>query len=232
MPTSKAAVDYFIAEIEPRIKAILQVSKPHAQFRVISDFESDRAHLFLMVDVPNQAGHRVCCSVAVMFTMPYLFIAERDNVSISNACPDWVFGSEFPSEEYGRKILTQVYDYLKDGSTVSPRQVCRTVAQHVAIWSTYNDTWIVHNMGACDSAATPPPDMHAAGADNMLTISAQFSSTNTDPHIAFVYAQVLDDLIQDMQNSTEDDSSVSEVQGNTDFIATMPAAALPDHNPD
>ncbi|KAJ2061967.1 hypothetical protein GGI17_002735 [Coemansia sp. S146] len=230
MPTSKAAVDYFIAEMEPRVRAILQASQPHAQFRVISDLESDRAHLFLMVDVPNQAGYRVCCSAAVMLTMPYLFIAERDNVSTSNACPDWVVNSELPSEEYGRKILTQVYGYLKDGSTVSPPQVCGAVAQHVAIWSTYNDTWIVHNMGTCDSAATPPPDMHTAGAENMLTISTRFSVTNADPHIAFVYAKVLDDLIRDMQNSTEDDSSVPEVQGNTNFIVTMPAAALPDHN--
>ncbi|KAJ2871374.1 hypothetical protein GGH93_004875, partial [Coemansia aciculifera] len=205
------------------------VSKPHAQFRAISDFESNRAHLFLMVDVPNQAGQRVCCSVAVMFTMPYLFIAERDNTSTFNARPDWVVDSELPSEAYGHKVLKRVYDYLKDGSTVGPPQVCGAVAQHVAIWSTYNDTWIVHNMGTCDSAATLPPDMHVAGAENMLTISTRFSAANADPHIAFVYAQVLDDLIGDMQASTEDDSSVSEMQSSTDSTATAPATAQPDH---
>ncbi|KAJ2028898.1 hypothetical protein GGI08_009688, partial [Coemansia sp. S2] len=151
LPNSKAAVNYFTAEMEPRIRLILQISKPNAQFWVISGAESSRADLFLMVDAPNQAGQRVCFSVAVIFTMPYPFVDERDDMSTSVDCPDWAVYSELPSEAYGHRILKQVYDYLKEGSAMGPLAVCGTVSQDVAIWSTYNDTWIIRSMGTCDS---------------------------------------------------------------------------------
>ncbi|KAJ2067894.1 hypothetical protein GGI03_002039 [Coemansia sp. RSA 2337] len=230
LPNSKAAVDYFTAEMEPRIRLILQVSKPNAQFWVISGAESSRVDLFLIVDASNQAGQRVCCSVAVIFTMPYPFADERDGTSTSVDCPDWAVYSELPSEAYGHRILRQVYDYLKDGSTMGPLAVCGTVSQDVAIWSTYNDTWIIRSMDTCDSATTLPADMPAAGTNIMLTISTRFSATNADPHIAFVYAKVLDEIIRDMQDCSEDNSTVSEVQSNTDPTPESPAAVQPDHN--
>ncbi|KAJ2100764.1 hypothetical protein IW146_009485 [Coemansia sp. RSA 922] len=85
-------------------------------------------------------------------------------------------------------------------------------------------------MGTCDSATTPPADVPAAGTNIMLTISTRFSATNADPHIAFVYAKVLDEIIRDMQDCSEDNSTVSEVQSNTDPTAVSPAAVQPDHN--
>ncbi|KAJ2041500.1 hypothetical protein H4S04_007672 [Coemansia sp. S16] len=229
LPNSKAVVDYFTAEMEPRIRLILQISKPNAQFWVISGAESSRADLFLMVDASNQAGQRVCCSVAVIFTMPYPFADERDDMSTSVDCPDWAVYSELPSEAYGHRILKQVYDCLKNGSTMGPLAVCGTVSQDVAIWSTYNDTWIIRSMGTCDSATTPPADVPAAGTNIMLTISTRFTATNVDPHIAFVYAKVLDEIIRDMQDCSEDNSTVSEAQSNTDPTAVSPAAAQSVH---
>ncbi|KAJ2041593.1 hypothetical protein GGI08_007930 [Coemansia sp. S2] len=117
-----------------------------------------------------------------------------------------------------------------DGYVTGPLAVCRTVSQDVAIWSTYNDMWIIRSMGTCDSATTPPADVPAAGTNIMLTISTRFSATNADPHIAFVYAKVLDEIIRDMQDCSEDNSTVSEVQSNTDPTAVSPAAVQPDHN--
>ncbi|KAJ2101656.1 hypothetical protein GGI16_003390 [Coemansia sp. S142-1] len=230
LPNSKAAVDYFTAEMEPRIRLILQLSRPNAQFRVISRGESSRADLFLMVDTSNQAGKRVCCSVVVIFTMPYPFADECDDTSTSVDHPDWAVYSELPSEAYGHRILKQVYEYLKNGSTMGPPAVCGTIGQYIAIWSTYNDMWIIHSMGTCDSATTPPADVPAAEANIMLTISTQFSATNADLHIAFVYAKVLDEIIRDMQDCSEDNSTVSEVQSNTDHTAVSPAAAQSVHN--
>ncbi|KAJ1903130.1 hypothetical protein LPJ71_005296, partial [Coemansia sp. S17] len=73
-------------------------------------------------------------------------------------------------------------------------------------------------------------DVPAAGTNIMLTISTRFSATNADPHIAFVYAKVLDEIIRDMQDCSEDNSAVSEVQSNTDPTAVSPAAVQPDHS--
>ncbi|KAJ2098262.1 hypothetical protein GGI09_003402 [Coemansia sp. S100] len=230
LPSSKAAVDYFTAEMEPRIRLIFQVSKPNAQFWVISGVRSSRADLFLMVDASNQAGQRVCCSVAVIFTMPYPFADERDDTSTSVDRPDWVVYSELPSEVYGHRILKQIYDYLRNGSAMGPLAVCGTASQYIAIWSTYNDMWIICSMGTCDSTTTLPADVPAAEANIMLTISTRFSATNADPHIAFVYAKVLDEIIRDMQDCSEDNSTVSEVQSNTDPTAVSPAAAQSVHN--
>ncbi|KAJ2836407.1 hypothetical protein FBU31_001379 [Coemansia sp. 'formosensis'] len=203
LPMSKAIMDYFMAEVEPRIRAILLVSKPHAQFWVINGLEGDRADIFLMIIVPNQAGQRVCCSVAVMFTMPYHFEADRDNKLAVEARPDWVVDSELPSEAYGHKILQRIYDYLGNNTTMGPPAVRGTVNHYVAIWSSYNDTWVVRSKESRDSTSTLSTSASVLGADVKLTISTRFACTNADPHIAFVYVEVLDELIMCMHNSTE-----------------------------
>ncbi|KAJ2247804.1 hypothetical protein GGI13_004908 [Coemansia sp. RSA 455] len=117
-----------------------------------------------------------------------------------------------------------------DGYVTGPLAVCRTINQDVAIWSTYNDMWIIRSMGTCYSATTPPADVPASGTNIMLVISTRFSATNADPHIAFVYAKVLDEIIRDMQYCSEDNSTVSEVQSNTDPTSKSPAAARPNLN--
>ncbi|KAJ2010653.1 hypothetical protein H4S04_002400 [Coemansia sp. S16] len=162
--------------------------------------------------------------------MPYPFADERDDTSTSVDRPDWVVYSELPSEVYGHRILKQIYDYLRNGSAMGPLAVCGTASQYIAIWSTYNDMWIICSMGTCDSTTTLPADVPAAEANIMLTISTRFSATNADPHIAFVYAKVLDEIIRDMQDCSEDNSTVSEVQSNTDPTAVSPAAAQSVHN--
>ncbi|KAJ2058225.1 hypothetical protein GGH13_007165 [Coemansia sp. S155-1] len=163
--------------------------------------------------------------------MPYPFVDERDDTSTSVDRPDWAVYSELPSEAYGHRILRRVYDYLKNSSAMDPPAVCGTVGQYIAIWSTYNDMWIIHSMGTCDSATTPPADVPAAEANIMLTISMQFSATNADLHIAFVYAKVLDEIIRDMQDCSEDNSTVPEVQSNTDPTSESLAAVRPKLNP-
>ncbi|KAJ2243240.1 hypothetical protein GGI13_006672 [Coemansia sp. RSA 455] len=162
--------------------------------------------------------------------MPYPFADEHDDTSTSVDRPDWALYSELPSEAYGHMILRQVYDYLKDGSTMGPLAVCGRVSQAATIWSTYNDMWIIHSMGTCNSATTPPADVPVAGTNIMLTISTRFTATNADPHIAFVYAKVLDEIIWDMQDCSEDNSTVSELQRNTDPISESLAAVQPDLN--
>ncbi|KAJ2028384.1 hypothetical protein H4S03_007866 [Coemansia sp. S3946] len=85
-------------------------------------------------------------------------------------------------------------------------------------------------MGTCNSATTPPADMPASGTNIVLVISTRFSATNADPHIAFVYAKVLDEIIRDMQYCSEDNSTVSEVQSNTDPTAVSPTTIQPHYN--
>ncbi|KAJ2243745.1 hypothetical protein GGI13_006489 [Coemansia sp. RSA 455] len=162
--------------------------------------------------------------------MPYPFVDEHDDTSTSMDRPDWAVYSELPSKVYGHRILRQVYGYLKDGSAMGPLAVCGTVGQDVTIWSTYNDMWIIRSMGTCNSATTPPADVPVVEVNIMLTISTRFTATNADLHIAFVYAKVLDEIIRDMQDCSEDNSTVSEVQRNTDPTSESLVAVWPDHS--
>ncbi|KAJ2698921.1 hypothetical protein H4218_002974 [Coemansia sp. IMI 209128] len=221
-PPRATAMDYFMAEMEPRIRAILLVSKPHAQFRVIGGTASDHPELFLVVDALNSVGQRVCCSVAVMFAAPSHLENECDATSAPEANPIWVVDSELPSYRYGCKLLGRIREHFEGIRALCPTALCGTIYKQVAILSIYNDTWIVRREGTCNPAHTQPAAQPMAeAADIVLTISTRFAASNADPHIAFVYVEVLDDIVGAMQEGTEGYPLEQQEMASTDSTAAM-----------
>ncbi|KAJ2736669.1 hypothetical protein IW152_000638 [Coemansia sp. BCRC 34962] len=221
LPLRATAMDHFMTEMEPRIRAILLISKPHVQFQVTSGVTGNCTELFLVVEALNQVGRQVRCSVAVLFTAPYHSDDGCNDTLTNEASPSWVVDSELPSGKYGRKILGRIREYFEGGSALAPPAVCGTIHKHIAIWSTYNDMWIVRREGTRNPTCTQPETLPRAEAESMLTISTRFAATNADPHIAFVYVEVLDDIIETMQESTEGYPLESQ-----ELLSTNPTTAM------
>ncbi|KAJ1999428.1 hypothetical protein H4R26_005070, partial [Coemansia thaxteri] len=191
LPAESDITSYFVAEVEPRVRAIVETLRPTATFSVVRGHQTAHADLFLQVSMGG-AKH----SVAVELKRPY---GARAQLAVRVGHGDqttWSEDAEMPSEAFGKSLLEQAWGYARDGAG-APQAVANSVCRRVFVVSTYNDTWVVRAREAPEQPpAGQPPAGQPPGAQG-LVVSHRFAITNGDPHIAFVIANVLNDLFED-----------------------------------
>ncbi|KAJ2575708.1 hypothetical protein GGH95_003734, partial [Coemansia sp. RSA 1836] len=134
---------YFVAEVAPVIKAILNASRPEARFEVIEGSPNGHADLFLHVRIKNADGLWVFSSVAVELKRPY----GTDHEDLARASrekwPRWMRGAEMPNDKVAKHVLRQIFDYMRGSNAKAPEYVKGSIASHIGFVSNYNSTWII-----------------------------------------------------------------------------------------
>ncbi|KAJ2580175.1 hypothetical protein GGH95_002734 [Coemansia sp. RSA 1836] len=186
---------YFVAEVAPVIKAILNSSRPEARFEVIEGSPNSHADLFLHVRIKNADGLWVFSSVAVELKRPYGANHEKSAIASRKKWPRWMRDADMPNDKVAEHVLRQIFEYMQGSDDGAPEYVRGSIAPHVGLISNYNSTWIVSIRSVADTASRSAPPTER------LYVSSRFSLDSTETPIAFVYAYVLDGIIADMKAS-------------------------------
>ncbi|KAJ1995313.1 hypothetical protein GGI04_005844, partial [Coemansia thaxteri] len=102
LPAESDITSYFVAEVEPRVRAIVETLRPTATFSVVRGHQTAHADLFLQVSMGG-AKH----SVAVELKRPY---GARAQLAVRVGHGDqttWSEDAEMPSEAFGKSLLEQ-----------------------------------------------------------------------------------------------------------------------------
>ncbi|KAJ2640529.1 hypothetical protein GGF44_002547, partial [Coemansia sp. RSA 1694] len=104
---------YFVAEIAPVIKAILNAKWPEARFEVIEGSPNGHADLFLRVRIKKTDDLWVYSSVAVELKRPYGTDHEESAIASRKKWPKWMRDAEMPNDKVAEHTpIAFVYAYI------------------------------------------------------------------------------------------------------------------------
>ncbi|KAJ1663182.1 hypothetical protein GGF38_003227 [Coemansia sp. RSA 25] len=186
---------YFVAEIAPVIKAILNAKWPEARFEVIEGSPNGHADLFLRVRIKKTDDLWVYSSVAVELKRPYGTDHEESAIASRKKWPKWMRDAEMPNDKVAEHVFRQIFTYMRGSDAKAPEYVKGSIASYIGFVSNYNSTWIISveqatNAGAASNSGRP---------SKHLCVSNRFSLDCTETPIAFVYAYILNEILTKME---------------------------------
>ncbi|KAJ2496604.1 hypothetical protein GGH96_005708, partial [Coemansia sp. RSA 1972] len=196
--------NFFEPEILEPVQAIISKISPGVQIQGQVGSVTGYAGYFLIVTM-DVGGVARRSAIPVEFKMPYgLAKAPKPRSLVDGAysseseCDFQMRMAGLPTLEYGRLAIGQelrAYVRVRDIANQAPANVAPYLNHSFGILTNYNQTWIVE----FEKLSVNSDDWNNDLMENLkIIVSERFVVGDAEPHMAFVYAYVINEVVKDI----------------------------------
>ncbi|KAJ2665750.1 hypothetical protein IW148_001509 [Coemansia sp. RSA 1199] len=197
---------FFEPEILKPVQAIVDKLNPGVLVRGQVGSAMDHADYFIVVTV-EVGGVSRQSAIPVEFKMPYGLAKAPKPRSLVDAVKDNESDFDYqmrmaglPTRDYGRLAIGQqlrAYVRVRNIANHAPANIAGCLNRKYGILTDYNQTWIIE----FEQLSTNRDDRYDDDQTESLNIivSDRFVVGNVKPHMAFVYAYVVSEVVEDIR---------------------------------
>ncbi|KAJ2496437.1 hypothetical protein GGH96_005833 [Coemansia sp. RSA 1972] len=213
---------FLVPEVLRPVEAIINYVHPGVHVSWLAGSATQHADFFIVVTVKVDGVSRrsaFCVECKCPYgqnKLPPLRSLSADALPGEEEYDQQMRMAGLPTRNYGRQALGEqlrAYVRVRNIANQAPVDVRLCLNRRHGILTDFNQTWIatfdpVPAIAAADNAdnADDDPTEHLR-----ITVSQNFHATNAIPHMAFVYAFVVDRVIGDIRASPEDYAQVTSL---------------------